>query len=122
MRLDEGSKPGRAGITAVAKQRVYRNRLRLAFDRDVIELDRSPIRRRHPRFLAENDADPVILRLAFEPRRQIDRVAQHRIVEPAGRAHIADDAVAGVDADPDIERLERATLGCRLRGEITIEA
>src|SRR3546814_9729187 len=55
---------------------------------------------------AEHDADAVVLRLPFEPRGEVDRVAEHRIVEALARAHVADDALAGIDADADIERLE----------------
>ena len=51
--------------------------------------------------LAEQDPHVVVLGLAFEPRREIDRVAERGIVEAVLGAHVADDAVAGVDADAD---------------------
>jgi hypothetical protein len=41
MRFGQSCELRRADITAVAEQCVYRNRLRLAFDCDAIELDRS---------------------------------------------------------------------------------
>ena len=49
---------------------------------------------------------PYALDLAFQPRGEIDAVAQHRIVEAQVGPHVADHADAGVQADADIERNE----------------
>ena len=54
------------------------------------------------------DRDAVALGLPFEPRGEVHGVAEHRIVEAQVRAHVADDAVAGVDADADLHAAGRA--------------
>ena len=60
--------------------------------------------------LADHGADVVGLGLAFEPRGDIDVVADHRIVEARLRAEIADAAHAGVEPDAELHRLERRPL------------
>ena len=61
MSFDHSGELWRPRIIAVAEQRVYRTRLGLAFDRDAIELERRPIRRRRPRPFTKQDSNPVIL-------------------------------------------------------------
>ena len=57
--------------------------------------------------------------MAFQPRGEVDAVAEHRIVEAQVRAHIADDAGAGVQADADIERdVNVAALLCLLLAQL----
>ena len=56
--------------------------------------------------------------MAFQPRRQIDAVAEHRIIEPQVGPHIADDACAGIKADTDIER--DVSVAALLRLDLTL--
>ena len=63
----------------------------------------------------------VFLGLPFQPRRQIDAVAEHRIVEPQVRTHIADDADAGIEADADIDRNVGVTAVLRLDLALLVE-
>ena len=63
----------------------------------------------------EDDGDtPYSFDRPFEARGEIHRVAEHGIIVAPARADIADDAIAGVDADPDGEARRRALA--RLRG------
>src|SRR5215469_1591238 len=68
-----------------------------------IELDRREIRDGALRLLADDDDDAVGLGLRLEAGGEIDRVAKHRVVEALIGAHVAGDALAGVDADADVE-------------------
>ena len=62
--------------------------------------------RRPCRFRTDDDGNAVRFRLPFQARRQIDRIAEHRIIEAQVGAHIADDASPGVEPDADLERDE----------------
>ncbi len=44
---------------------------------------------------------------AFKPAGDIHGVADHRVIQPDFRSDIADQHVAGIDADPDLARLGR---------------
>ena len=63
----------------------------------------------------EDDGNAVVLRQALEARGEVHGVAERGIVEAPARAHIADDAIAGVDADADgeDERRPRRSGSCR---------
>src|ERR1035437_8507832 len=58
------------------------------------------------RFRTDDDRHAVIFRLPFQARCQIDRIAEHRIVETQIGAHIADDASPRVEPDADLDREE----------------
>ena len=64
---------------------------------------------------------PYVLGVAFQPRGEVHRVAQHRIVEAQVRTHIADHAGAGIDAEPDLHREERLAVLQRLGLALVIE-
>ena len=49
--------------------------------------------------LRRHDRGAEVLVGAFEPRRQVHRVAHHRVVEAPPRADIADQRLAGIEAD-----------------------
>ncbi len=51
----------------------------------------------------EDDRHAVFLGQAFEARGEVHGVAKHRIIVAPARSHIANDAIAGVDADADRE-------------------
>ena len=70
---------------------------------------------------AEDDRQAVGLALPFEPRGEVHRVAQHRIVEAQVRSHVADDALAGVEADADLQRNERRAAVARPRLALAVE-
>ena len=98
----------------VAEQREDARRLGLALHLEEIELDEGEVGRSRGRGLAHHGADVVGLRLALEPRGHVDVVADHRIVEARLRAEIADAAQPGVEADAELDRLERPPLGFSL--------
>ena len=52
------------------------------------------------RFLSDDDVGAVFLVGALQPAGDIHGVADHRVVEPKLRSDIADQHVAGIDADP----------------------
>ena len=70
---------------------------------------------------ADDDRKPVGFALAFQAGREIDAVAQHRIVEAQVGAHVADDASAGVDADADVDRDEQRAVGLGRRLALAVE-
>src|SRR6202045_5199439 len=79
--------------------------LLLALDHDEIELeDRKLVLDRERGLGADDDRESILLGLPLQARRQVDAVAQHRIVETQVGTHIADHASAGIQADADIER------------------
>ncbi len=90
-----------------------RERLGPALDAYAIDLAPDEFRRRAFRLLAAQDAHAVDLRQPLEPRREIDRVAQHRVGLAEARAHVADVHRAGVEADADRERRPAARTELR---------
>ena len=52
----------------------------------------------------DHHGKPIILGPRFQAGSHIDGVAEHRIVEAEIRSHVADDAGAGVEPDPDAQR------------------
>ena len=94
---------------------------RLALDPDEVELEEREPRCSRRGALADHDVEVVGLRLRFEARGQVYVVAQHRIVEAMLRAHVADAAHAGVEADADTDVGEGLALGLGLAAPNRIE-
>src|SRR3984893_14174107 len=90
--------------------------LGLAFDRNEIELDQLRIIEARRRLFADNQIDAVDLAEALQPRRQVHRIAEQRVVEVGLRAEITDDAFAGIDAyaEPDRQEYLVSRLGLPL--------
>ena len=97
--LDEGV---RLLHRVVAEQCEDARRLGLALHLQQVELEEGEVRRARGGGLAHDGADVVGLRLALEPRGDVDVVADHRIVEARLRAEIADAADAGVEPDAEL--------------------
>ncbi|MCY1302530.1 hypothetical protein D9M70_521910 [compost metagenome] len=72
-------------------------------------------------FFAEEQRDAVVLGSPFETRCEIDRIAEGGIVEALVRTHVADDALAGVDADADSQRLRGPPLPLRLSLQFLVD-
>ena len=58
--------------------------------------------------LAHQDVGAVFLVQVLDARGEVHRVADHGVVEAAGRAHVADHHRPGVDADADVDRRQAA--------------
>src|SRR5207249_5978570 len=82
------------------------HRLLFAGDRNEVEFERGPGGRGLTRPLADDDREPVSLAQAFEPRGEVDRIPHRGIGEALVRAHVADHALAGVDADANVDRMK----------------
>src|SRR5690348_12674385 len=95
----EGEKAGIGAELATAQQGEDARHVALSLYRDEVELEHRITAGESLGRLADDDRHAVILRFSFEPRGEIDGVAEHRIFEVLFPAKIADDAVAGVDAD-----------------------
>src|SRR6266700_3418593 len=93
------------------ENREYPYRLVAALDADQIELGERLIRYEQRRRFAEDEIEAIGLAGPFQARGQVHGVAQHRVLHALVRAHIADAALAGVDADTDADRLERLSGG-----------
>src|SRR5579872_5654166 len=81
------------------------DRLSLALDRDAVEPaqhEAAPggARRR----FADQDPAAVYLVGTLEARGQVHRIADYRVVQPRLGSHVADDRVAGVDANAGPDR------------------
>src|SRR5580704_17906480 len=64
---------------------------------------------------ADQSSGSELLVQAFKPRRQIDRIAEGRVIHSLARPEIADDGLANMNAEPREEWLQ--TLGFKLRVE-----
>ena len=82
------------------KRLVDADRFVAALDADAVQLAPGKSwRRAFERAFGGHDRRAEIFISAFEPRRHIHGVAHHRIVEALARADIADQCVAGINAD-----------------------
>ena len=106
----------RVGLSA--RQGVERDRARLVFQLDVIDFEPGEMRRLVARRGAGDDVDAELLGRALEPGGDVDLVAERRIVEALVGPHVADAAFAGVEADAEFHRLERAPGLLGLRASI----
>ena len=97
-----------------AEERQDQRRLGLALPLEEIELEKGEIGRPRRGGLADDGAHVIGLRLSFEPRGDVDVVADHRIIEARLRAEIADAANSGVQPDAEPYRLEWPALGLGL--------
>src|SRR5713226_6501479 len=79
------------------------HRARLALDRDEVELNQAGVVEPRRGVLADDQIDAVLLGEPLEPRRQVHRIAEQRIIEALVRAEIAYAALPGVDADADMQ-------------------
>src|SRR3954469_16205769 len=82
-----------------------RDRLGFAFDENVAERTKL-IRTAQPlaRRIADDNPSAVLLVERFEPRSQVDRVANHRVAHDRVRPDVAGNHRPRVDADADVER------------------
>src|SRR6185437_15204070 len=87
-----------------ADQPVDALRLGLALHHHEVELDRGEVRRLLPGVLADDDADRIGLAQALEARGEVHFVPQAGVLQPLGRAEVADRRLAGVETDADIDR------------------
>ena len=92
------------GDFGIAKQPEQPDRLRLALQTNQIEPQAREVGCSGHGRVADDDLDAVGLALAFEPGGDVDRVAEHGVVEALLGAHVADIALAGVDSDADPDR------------------
>src|SRR6185437_15955149 len=97
----------------VAEQGEDASRLGFALHLQEVELEKGELRRARGGGLADHRAHIISLGLSFEPRRDVDVVADHRIIEARLRAEIADAANAGIEPDAEPHRLELPALGFR---------
>src|SRR5262249_28909862 len=82
------------------------NRLRLALHDDAIDFPHLETHaERVPRKLADDQARPVGLARAFEPRGKIHAVADRRIIHALDRSDVARYNFVGIDTDADMDRL-----------------
>src|SRR5262249_14613978 len=103
-RCDRRAHVGEGLGTMVVQSLEHRHRLRLALHADEIDLSTPDVvLQLLEGELAEQDVDPIVLRRALEPRRQIHRVADDRVLHPLERADVAGDELAGVDPDADAD-------------------
>src|SRR3954451_11366894 len=91
-------------------------------DQDQIEFERRPGWRGCSRRLAEDDRYAIDLALAFKARGKVHGIADRRIREALVRTHIADDALAGIDADANRQRREGASLRLGFGGKLAVDA
>src|SRR5438445_1585406 len=82
---------------------VYRDGLVLALHLDLVDLPERHIFHETPCGLADQTSHPVVLRPAFEARRNVHRVPHSRIGAPDLRPHVSDPNAAGVNPDADLE-------------------
>src|SRR6266404_1161090 len=87
------------------RQGVDAHRLPLAPDRHQVELDQPRHVEPRRRLFADDQIDAIELGQPFEPRGQVHRIAEQRIIEALLRSEIADAALAGIDADADVQRV-----------------
>ena len=93
------------GAADAPDQLVHGDRAGAALDAHQVDLAEHEPRAGGPRgALADQDRHAVLLGQRLEPGAEVDLVAEHRVVEPRGRAHVADRHRAGVEADPDRNR------------------
>lgn len=94
-----------AGLRSPEK-RVNADRLAFTLDHDSIQLEgrkaADPLLDRR----ADHDVDVAGLRLTFEARRQVHRVAYRGVVEATSGAHVSHHAGPRVDTDPHSQRLK----------------
>ena len=88
------------------RQRVDVAGFALALDRYEIDFDQRRIAEALSRLFADHQIDAVDLAEAFQPRGEVHRIAEQRVVEMLLRAEIADDAFPGVDPKADAHREE----------------
>src|SRR5882762_2421987 len=87
------------------KQFVDCDSARPSIDRQPVEFARmDAIAGKAARFLADDDFGAVFLVGAFKPARDIYGITDHRVIEPEFRSDIADQHVAGINADTHPER------------------
>ena len=79
------------------------NRLQLAFDAHPIQFTINHVRHGVHNIFRNKDAHTVFLGETFKARRQIHRVAQHRVRTAEGRAHVADVHHAAIEANADFQ-------------------
>ena len=96
------------GIGRIARQSEQGDRSRLVLQLDVVDLEPGEFRRFVPRGGAGDGVDAELLGRPFEPRGDVDFVAQRRIIEPLDRPHVADAAFAGVSSDSELDLTEGA--------------
>ena len=101
-------------VRARRQQRIDAAGLRFALDRDQIDLDQGRVAEPLGGFLADDQVHAVELAEALEPRGQVHRIAEQRIVKMLHRPEIADAALAAVDPDADSHRCPRSARRLRL--------
>src|ERR1700730_59988 len=82
-------------------QRIDVAGLALALDCYEIDFDQRWIPETLSRLLADHQIDAVDLAEAFQPRGEVHRIAEQRVIEVLLRAEIADDAFPCIEADAD---------------------
>ena len=105
---------------SIAHQFVNRDRRVFPFHAHAIQFPHrqgfsARLRAMQIRKFADDDIRAVLLVQAFEPRRQIDVIADDGIIEPLPRPHVPDVHFAGMNADPDIERRQPPRLPADLQ-------
>src|SRR5215468_7049458 len=91
------------GLGRRIENREYPHRVISALDADQIQLRERFVRHLERRRFAEDEIDAIGLAGALEPRGEIHGIPKHRVLHALVRAHIADAALPGVDADADPE-------------------
>src|SRR5204862_7558456 len=91
-------------VRAAAEQLVDRHGLRLALHAHAVDLAADElVADLRAGILRDEDLRTVDGVHALEPRGQIHVVADRRVAEPLRRAGVANDGLAGVDADADVD-------------------
>ncbi len=69
----------------------------------------------------DEERQPHRLRFALQSRGEIHRISHGRIGEAHGGAHVADDAIAGVDADTDAKADGRFSCCIGFGGQFLVQ-